>query len=225
MNTDEEDPEIGFLADGFADAVRLMRRLRKIESVLSEALNGHFDERVHAADADGEMYDYNTPVGSFDYISIQVPRFIDALIEVDAALEADPDYAVKGARYRPVRYLEVGCGPGRNIALIRHGNPVIWADLHGFDINRPLVAAGQKAFGLEKELEVADAMSFDYAPYDLIFSYRPFMDDEKQMALEEYMENSMRVGAYLISPLAMNRRSGHRMLAIGNDTDVWKKIA
>jgi hypothetical protein len=109
--------------------------------------------------------------------------------------------------------------------LLKHGRALDWAELAGLDILEPLVRLGQKALGLERELVVADAMDFDYSRFDVVFSYRPFLDEDRQAALEAHLIASMQRGAYLLAPLALNRDRSQRMLAVEGHADLWKKIA
>ena len=168
---------------------------------------------------------FEVPEGSFDFIPIGIPDFLGLLIHLDKFLREDSDYACAEARYRSVSFLEVGCGPGRNVLLAKATELLLWKDVSGFDINRTQVEIGQVSMGLENDLFVADAMTFDYSPYDVIFSYRPFSDDDKQIALERYMVTSMRRGAYLLAPLAYDLSDFRELTLRGNGLDIWKKIA
>lgn len=224
MSGHEDDPEIAYHADALASALGMMRQSVRSIAVLARAIDGYFDETVNRS-AEGEaVAGYLPPEGSYGYVAYEIPAFLRALDGLDRALAADPDHAVAGARYRPVNFLEVGCGSGRNLFLIRHGAPILWSELTGIEIARPMVEAGARLFGLDDMLICADAMDFDYSPYDVVFSYRPFMDDEKQIAYEAHLARSMKVSAYLLSPMAINRTRSHRWLAVGDSGDLWKKI-
>jgi SAM-dependent methyltransferase len=220
----DDDAGLRWLREAFDGAIRDMRRGRWAEEVLARVIDGFVAERIGATPAAAAAEAYRPPEGSFDYISIPIPRLLAALHELDGVLAEDPDYAVRGARYRPVRFLEIGCGPGRNLFVIRQGSPLLWSDLAGIDIAAPLLEAGRAAFGFGQSLIEADARAFDYAPYDVVFSYRPFTDDATQEALEAHIERSMKVGAYLYAPLAINRAPSHRMLQVRDTGELWKKI-
>ena len=165
------------------------------------------------------------PEGSFGYIAYDLALFLGDMQVLDGLLAKDPDYACAGARYRPLRYLEIGCGAGRNLLALKFSAVLDWAELRGFDIQAPLIAAGQARLGLDEELFVADAMTADYGTCDVVFSYRPFSDDAKQKRFEAHLYRPMRVGAYLVAPLSLNTPPSRRMRLMGDCGHIWKKLA
>ncbi|MCR8723224.1 class I SAM-dependent methyltransferase [Frigidibacter sp. ROC022] len=219
----ESEDDYGYYRSVFTDILRELNDAKFVEEAMARTIEGLTGDVIEAT---GEMDKAKLPPkGSFDYVPINVPGLLRDLRQLDAALAEDPDYACHGTRYRPVRFLEVGCGHGRNLALIRHAGVIDYADLTGFDISEAMIAAGRKGFGLTEEISVADAMTFDYSPYDVIYSYRPFIDDTLQRRYEAHVEKSMKVSAYLLAPLLMEAKPSRRMLKVGTDGNLWKKIA
>lgn len=215
--------EFDYYRSVFEDVLGDLNDAKFVEEAMARILEGLTGDLIEAT---GRMAGAKAPPeGSFDYVPINLAMFLRDLRQVDRALEQDPDYACHGTRYRPVRFLEVGCGHGRNLALIRHAEVLDFADLTGFDISEAMVAAGKAAFGLAEEISVADAMTYDYSPYDVIYSYRPFIDDAMQRRYEAHVEKSMQVSAYLLAPLLIEAKPSRRMLKVGTETGLWKKIA
>lgn len=167
--------------------------------------------------------EYQVPTGSYQYIPIEVPRLLRLLTHVDRHLTLDSNYLSDTGRYRPVSFLEVGCGPGRNIMLVQASELLVCHDAKGFDIDEGQVELGKKAFGLEDELFVADATTFDYGAYDVVFTYRPLSDNKKQAALEAHMAATMRPGAYLIAPFPLDISRYPEMSPMGGGVEIWRK--
>lgn len=198
-------------------------RQKRLEGALRRALISISDQflrdRVKAFEDDG----FDLPSESHTYIQSDLASLFQMMIELDVLLANDDLHAAPNKRYRPVRFLEVGCGPGRNLHMIRAAGVLDCADLSGFDINDFMVDAGQSAYGLESNLFVADALTFDYAPYDVIFSYRPFVDLTVQQKLEARMVSTMKNGAYLLAPLPYDLTLYTDLKPRGTIADIWRK--
>ena len=191
---------------------------------LADALSGMALAEIERL-GDGNTED-EAPTGSFGYIPISLSTFMADLRILDRALAEDPDYKVRGKRYRPVKFFEIGCGHGRNLAILRHCSAFDWLSLEGIDISSRMIELGRRAYGFdEDELRVDDAMSVDLSGADVVYTYRPFLDDKRQAKFEKHMLNSMKVSAYLVAPLAMTVSDQKRMIQIGDAGNVWKKIA
>ena len=75
---------------------------------------------LHKVEAPGdETFDH--PEGSHSYIIMDASRFLNLMIELDTYLTCDSDFAMASGRYRPVKFLEVGSGPGRNMGFFGEG--------------------------------------------------------------------------------------------------------
>ena len=188
---------------------------RIIERMIYDAWPGR--QRIEQ----GEFF--RQPEGSHSYIALDIPRFLKLLIQLDAALSLDPDYAAAAGRYRPVSFLEVGCGQGRNIVIARNSKLLLAEKFSGFDINPVMVEGGQTELGLADTLFVADALEFDYGDYDVVFSYRPMSDPELQLKLEQKMARTMRPGAYLMAPYAYDLDLHSELSRIDPEIEIWKK--
>lgn len=209
------------------DEARELDRLHRTCGALIRALAASMtrSKLLAGVPTNTETADTELPDGAYDYIPLDLMRFLKLLIDTNDLLVLDPDFAAPGKRYRPVRFLEVGCGAGRNILLARNGNLLDLASCHGFEINSDLVATGKGAFGLDDELSVDDAMTFDYANFDVIYSYRPFHDGALQHQLERRFATTMDLGAYLLSPLGYDLSQCPELTYVGGDGQIWKKTS
>lgn len=163
------------------------------------------------------------PTGSHPYIAHAIPALFDLLIDLDRLLCLDPHYADARDRYRPVSFVDVGCGTGRNVMLVRAAHLVSCASVTGFDINASQIAEGQRLFGLGPDLWVADAMAVDYARFDVVFSYRPFAEPALQQVYEAHLAASMAPGAYLVAPLSWDLALYPELEPMGPGPDIWRK--
>ncbi len=200
-----------------------LARQKRLEGALKRSLvsisDQYLRDQVRAFEDDG----FDLPAESHTYIQSDLASLFQMMIELDVLLASDDLHAAPNKRYRPVRFLEVGCGPGRNLHMIRAAEILDCADLTGFDINHVMVDAGRAAYGLEDNLSVADALTFDYAPYDVIFSYRPFVDLTVQQQLEARMAATMKNGAYLLAPLPYDLTLYPDLQPRGTIADIWRK--
>lgn len=161
--------------------------------------------------------------GSYGYLPINPARFFDLLIVLERVLALDPDYDDPVLRHRPVRFLDVGCGTGRNLTLARSGHVLKIEALAGFDIDADLIAEGKAAFDLDAELSVADAMTYDYAGHDVIYSFRPFHDLDMMQQYEAHLVASMRTSAYLIAVLPEDLVRFPELSCVSGAHGIWKK--
>lgn len=206
------------MAEGAADALAL----RQCSGALHRVFEGMVNRRLKSTAASVES-DFELPEQSYDYIPFPIQRYLETLMRMDEYLSVDPDYAHGTLRYRPVAFLEVGCGTGRNLLLTRLSQLILLNRCAGFDLNDELIAVGQTGLDLEDEIFVADALQFDYSPYDVLFSYRPLKTPDAQAALEEIMVASMRDSAYLIAPMAENLDKFPELTCVNKSMDLWKK--
>lgn len=198
-------------------------------AALCRALQNLFDRRWMAVwqehEQGGHALGFDMPGGSHDYIPLDIPRFLDLLTHLDRHLSADPAYTDPdgAARYRPVSFLEVGCGSGRNLLLARACGLCLLGQTAGFDINPVSVEIGKRTFGLNDDLFVGDALDHDYGGFDVIYSFRPFSDNTLQTRYEARLAATMRDGAYLLAPLSHDLGLYPDLAPVGQTPDIWQK--
>jgi len=200
-----------------------MNHLQRCQGALNRTLVRFVDRLKSVAGGNNDKQTYSVRDGAYDYIPYDIPGFLSLLEKLDNLLAEDADYVTDEGRYRPVSFLEVGCGPGRNMLIARDCKLINLSSMTGFDINPDQLALGRQVFGLETELQVADAMSFDYSGFDVVFSFRPFQSIDKQRALEAHIARSMRKTAYLLAPFSHDLSLYHELTATGVSPDIWKK--
>jgi len=94
----------------------------------------------------------------------------------------------------------------------------------GFDIVEAYVAAGRKYFGLGDHLFVDDCLTFDYGDYDVIYFYRPFIDDEKQRLFESRLIDTAKVGAYIVGSGSELLDESRRLIRKDGGRRIWKRV-
>lgn len=174
-------------------------------------------------DHQGLALELRVPDTSFGYIPLPLYRFYGLLHDLDDMLMLDPEYALPSGRYRPVRFLEVGCGQGRGLYVLKHSKILLLESIEGFDINAELLDAGREHLALKDELYEADALDVDYGAYDVIYSYRPISDRELLAQLERRMATTMRPGAYLLAPYSFDLGRYPDLQRMDQLGEIWRK--
>lgn len=216
------------LSSRYADSLAQQKTARldahRREGALCRVIHQMVNDLWPGRDPEGACAsDFAVPETSFGYIALDIPRFLTFLMRLDAMLRLDPDYADDSGGYRPVSYLEVGCGQGRNLIIARNAQLITWSSLSGFDLNPVMIKGGQDQLGLGEALFTADALTFDYGGYDVIFSYRPLSDPVLQTQLEERMVRTMTRGSYFLAPYAYDLTLYPALEPMGDGTEIWKK--
>ena len=165
----------------------------------------------------------DVPEGSYRYISVHLPVFLAQLMALDHMLRLDPLYADAALGYRPVHFLEVGCGTGRNVLIVRESRLVDCASVRGFDINATQIRQGQHTLGMTDALFVADAMTHDYSGVDVVFSYLPFQDKAMQQAHEDRVIDGLPPGGYFVAPDAPDLSRIAGVSPMRQEMDIWRK--
>ncbi|MEX0351152.1 MAG: hypothetical protein AB3N15_17145 [Paracoccaceae bacterium] len=196
---------------------------QQMTAAFQKTLQGMIDSRIKAMPADDVQSDFVMPEESHGYIPHPLDGFVRQLICVDEMLTHDPDFFSDTGPYRPVSFLEIGCAIGRNLLVAKESGLLNGSAYKGFDLDVNLIRRGQQTLGLEDEIFVADALTFDYGPYDVIFSYRPIRVPEVQRQLEEQMVATLRPGAYVIAPLAEDLACYPDMACLNGPLAIWKK--
>ncbi len=161
---------------------------------------------------------------SFPYVAYDLREFLRVMIELDTLLTDDPDYKDGKFRYRPIRFLEVGCGPGRNLYVLRNGGLLLWSSIEGIDIVEPYIDAARGFYNLGDSVWQDDALKLDYSPYDVVFSHRPFSDYAAEAEYERRLVGQMKRGAYLVAPLCESHAEDTRLVSLGESGVVWKRL-
>lgn len=215
------------LSDLYRDHLTQTRYLRHRQDRRERALVRTFERMIlklypNQATRDGN---FTPPLESHSYIAMDAERFLNMLMDLDGYLTGDPEYAVAAGRYRPVSFLEIGCGQGRNMMLAQNARILIVEEVYGFDIDTHLVAGGKSGLGFGDNIYVADAMDVDYGAFDVVYAYRPFSDLERQAQLEERISSTMRKGAYYLGGSSYDMARYPEMQRMGPEVEIWKKIA
>ncbi|MFK7838447.1 MAG: hypothetical protein AB8B60_19735 [Sulfitobacter sp.] len=201
--------------DDLEDIKKRYLMLQKKCEIYESALEGHDDWAV--PDADGSE-------GSFLYIPYQLGGLAETLIELSRAMPDDPDFKHSQQPIRPLTFCEIGCGIGRNVNLVKRQEVLPVSKAVGFDIIPEYVETAQKLYGLGEDVFVHDAMTFDYSGFDLLFFYRPFVDDKLQIKFEKHLIESMKTGAILIGMSAEQLEKSRKLAPVGEVSDCYKKL-
>ncbi len=200
--------DVGTLVDN----VRLASEKNRIlQAALSQIA---MDEVSEAESADG----------SYGYIPLDLNQFFDLLFALEKHLAEDPDYRHTDKPHRPCSFLEVGCGPGRNLHVLHATDRFTFDKISGFDIVQEYIAAGRKYFGLGEDIFQDDALKFDYGGYDIIYYYRPFHEDKLQAKFEKRLISTMKRGAYLLASLDVTLSKSRRLVAKDDLLGIWKRL-
>ena len=207
-----------------ADLHATLRQSHRQSSAIERTVLELFETEWAATARDLPSATFEMPKGSYSYIPMAIPKYLSMLSELDMLLSADPAYAGDDTRYRPVSFLEVGCGPGRNVVIAQSCGLCRFSHVSGFDIDSDAIDIGLRAFGANPDLSVADAMTNDYSTYDVVFSFRPFSNAKKQEQLEARISETMRKDAYLLAPLSHDLGLYPSLIPVDRTHDIWKKI-
>ncbi|MCF6234298.1 MAG: hypothetical protein L3J36_14535 [Rhodobacteraceae bacterium] len=172
----------------------------------------------------GKVEEGDVPESSFGYIPIDLGDFFDSLFDLEAALIADSEFKDADLAHRRVDLVEVGCGSGRNVFLATATDRFEFGKVHGFDLSAPLIEHGRQIFAKGKDLFVADCMEFDYAPYDVVYFYRPFSDEAAQQRFEDRLVDNLSPGAYVIGCGNLSFPDDRRLLAKCENGRLFKKL-
>jgi hypothetical protein len=205
------DHALGDLGKIAAMLPRIQDKLKILEAALTQVARDGV--------AEGEV-----PEHSYGYIPLDLNELFDCLFDLEAALRTDSDYDDPDLVHRRVDFVEAGCGSGRNIFLIGATDRFEIGKLHGFDLCKPLIKHGRRVFGLGKNIFKADCMEFDFAPYDVVYFYRPYSSAEKQQAFEDRLVAQMKHGAYVIGCGNLTFSEDRRLVAKCDHGRIFKKL-
>lgn len=121
----------------------------------------------------------------------------------------------------PFRFLDVGCGAGLKVALAAE----IFHLADGLEYDETYVAYGERtlaAMGARRSrVFPGDGRSFaGYADYDVIYLFRPMMDEDEMFRMERHIADTARPGSLVIGPYEgfQRRAEGHGFLHLASRT-------
>lgn len=218
MKRFEEVPEDDQLSDALEHAQSLAASLPKAvdKNRLFKAAIDHI--------AQIDLKDDDLPEGSFGYIPLDLDDFLNAILELEDVLCADPDYKHGELRHKPCSFLEVGCGTGRNVHILSRTDRFAFDCIHGFDLSERMIETGRQRYGLTKELFVQDCLEFDYSGYDVVFFYCPLSDNAIEAQFEERLIDTLKPGAYIVAFSDETLDDSRVLIPKGDSGHIYKKM-
>jgi len=214
--------------DDISDDFALTRALEDLEALRMAAQASHEKNKILRASLNqiglSAVSDVQIKDGSYSYIPIDLDEFFDMMLRLEACLKDDPDYRHSAKPHRPVSFVEVGCGIGRNLHLLRSTDRFCMEKIVGFDIAPEYVEAGRRYFDLEEDIFVEDAFAFDYGGYDVVYYYRPFSDAAKQKKFEQRVISTMKTGAYIVASLNESLEKSRQLIPKDERGRIWKRL-
>lgn len=192
---------IDYLVENFEDNLKALKKTQARIDVLQRAFSG-FDDRYNTT--------YRAEEGAYHYIPVDLGDYIDNLLDLVECLRQDPAYKAKGTYvnpidpddkgpgFRPISFVEVGCGLARNLFVTMHGSGIPLKEARGFDISPHYIEQARRFFFLENHVEVGDALTYDYTRFDVVYFARPFHDEKLERKFEKRMISQLRPGAYVM---------------------------
>lgn len=210
-----EDFELGRALDDLGTMISVLRRTRDKNMILGAALTVLGRDDLPAT---------SSREGAYGYIAIDLNQFMDMMLELEGLLAEDPDYQHTDRPHRPCSFLEVGCGVGRNLHILRATDRFTLEKIAGFDVESAYVEAGRKIFGLGEDVFVDDALTFDYGGFDIIYFYRPFHDDKLQRRFEKRLVETARRGAYILAQLDSGLETSRSLVVKNATSGIYKRL-
>jgi SAM-dependent methyltransferase len=168
--------------------------------------------------------DFDPEEFAYGYIPADVSEFLDCMFRLETALKNDPDFRHSDLPYRPCAFLDIGCGPGRNVFLLKHANRFQFHKIAGFDISEAYIEHGRRQFYLKDELFVADARTFDYGGYDVLYFYRLFHEEAEETVFEQRLIDTMKRGSFLIAISPLILESSRLLMRIDDYRRIFKRL-
>jgi len=214
--------------DDISDELSLARALEDLKGISKAAEATHQKNKVLRAalnqiGADA-VADIQAAEGAYAYIPIDLDEFFDMMLLLEACLINDPDYRHSDKPHRPLSFLEVGCGHGRNLHLLKATDRFCLEKIVGFDIVPDYIEAGRRYFDLDDDIFLDDAFGFDYGGFDVIYFYRPFSDSKKQKKFEQRVLRTMKSGAYILASLNESLDQSRQLIPKDDRGRIWKRL-
>lgn len=171
-----------------------------------------------------DLDDSDVPDESHGYIPLDLGDFFASLIALEKVLTVDVDYRHQELRHRPCSFLEIGCGPGRNVHLLRCTDRFNFDSVQGLDISEAMISTGRTRYGLGADLFVEDCMTFDYSGYDVVFFYRPLNDEDAENAFEARLVETLKPGALIVGVGATSLEEHRKVIVKDEDASIFKVL-
>jgi SAM-dependent methyltransferase len=133
--------------------------------------------------------------GSYYFIPQSSDIVVRVLLQVKEFVETG------GEKISNKSFLDAGCGIG-NILL--HARAIGFGNITGLEFDDKTIEIAKIFTGgtlrrFNGLIKKQDILTFEkYHKYDVLYFYRPFRDDAKQIKFEERLYNSMKIGAIVI---------------------------
>ena len=209
------DPALDYAIESLEQVIvglpKVQEKLKILETaVTSLALRAGDDETI--------------PEDSYGYIPLDMSEFFDCMFDLENALANDVDFADSDLRHRRVDFVEAGCGPGRNLFVLRATNRFELRNVHGFDLSQKQIEHGRNVFGLGDSIQHGDCFDFDFAPYDVVYFYRPLANADRECEFEERLVSQVKPGTYIIGCGNLTFGDDRRLLAKCEASRLYKKL-
>lgn len=210
-----EDYDLAQALDDLKSTIGIIDRVRAKNMILAASLTELGKGRLPTLTA-GD--------GAYGYIPIDLNQFLDIMFRLKAILAEDPDYQHSEKPHRPCSFVEVGCGPGRNLHVLGATDCFTLEKISGFDIEPEFVEMGRRYFDLGEDIFVQDALTFDYGGYDIIYFYRPFHDDALQKKFERQVVKTAKSGAYILAQLDSAMDKSRSVVVKDSNLGIYKRL-
>lgn len=214
--------------DDISDDIALSRTLEDITGLTSVLTATHEKNKILRAALNqigvSHIDGVETRKGAYSYIPLDLDEFFDMMFLLETRLSEDPDYRHTDKPHRPVSFLEVGCGHGRNLHLLRATDRFCMEKIVGFDIVPEYVEAGRTFFELGDDIFKDDALTFDYGGFDVVYYYRPFSDEKLQRKFEKRVISTVKRGAYIVASLSDSLDRARELVQKDERGRIWKRL-
>ncbi len=186
-------------------ALRLSDALTDLDAALTEPARHRTQPAAPVRNQIGATADslpdtgFDMPRGTCSDIRLAIPRCLPVLGEPDMQLSNGPAFAAEDdQRDRPVAFVGLGRGPGRNVISAQSCGVCRFSHVSGYDI--------------------------DSAAHDVAFSFRPFSSDRMQGQREAHIAATIRPGGYPLAPLSHDLGRYPALIPVDRSYVIWKKI-
>lgn len=214
--------------EDISDDIFLMRALEELDNLSSAVRATHEKNKIMRAAfnqiGSSQIMGIESVKGAYGYIPIDLDEFFDMIFLLEKRLTEDPDYKHSDRPHRPISFIEVGCGIGRNLHLLRATDRFCFEKVVGFDIVPEYIEAGQRVFELGDDIFIDDALEFDYSGYDVVYFYRPFSDEKMQRKFEKRIIETLKPSGYIVASLSESLDRARQLIRKDDRGRIWKRL-